>query len=239
MSAPTDPVDRGAATTAPRSAASGARPFWQELLLLLGVAIVLAIFVKTFFVQAFYVPSESMENTLVPDDRIVVQKVSYWFGGSPSRGDVIVFDDPGGWLTPDEDRAPSNPVARALEFVGLYPAGGHLVKRVIGVGGDHVVCCDSQGRITVNGVPLNELAYLPPGTKPSLFPFDVRVPQGYLWVQGDNRSRSEDSRAHAARADPGGGMVPVGDVVGKVFAVVWPFGHAKILHRPATFGTVR
>lgn len=214
------------------------RPFWQELLLLLVIAMVLALVIKTFFVQAFYVPSDSMDNTLVPNDRIVVQKVSLWFGGAPERGDVVVFDDPGGWLRPDEEQKATNPVTRLLEFVGLYPTGGHLVKRVIGVGGDHVVCCDVHGRITVNGVALNEKSYLPPGTQPSLIRFNVRVPKGYLWVQGDNRSDSEDSRAHYTEADPGGGMVPVGDVVGKVFAVVWPLDRAKILHRPATFGSV-
>ena len=102
------------------------------------------------------------ERHLVQNDRILVQKVSYWGGGSPQRGDVVVFSDPGGWLDPAETQAPNNPVARVLELFGLYPTGGHLVKRVIGVGGDEVKCCDAQGRITVNGVPLNEKSYLAP-----------------------------------------------------------------------------
>jgi signal peptidase I len=129
-----------------------------------------------------------------------------------------------------------NPVTRTLELFGLYPTGGHLVKRVIGVGGDHVVCCDKNGLITVNGVPLHEKSYLAAGEKPSLIRFDVRVPKGYLWVQGDNRSNSADSRVHLG--DPGGGFIPDDDVVGKVFMVVWPWDHATVLKRPATFDAV-
>jgi signal peptidase I len=212
-------------------------PAWQETLLLLGLALVLAILLKAFIVQAFYIPSASMNDTLVRNDRILVQKVSYWGGGGPHRGDVVVFSDPGGWLDAQESRPPGNLVARGLETVGLYPTGGHLVKRVIGVGGDEVRCCDSQGRMTVNGVPLNERSYLEPGERPSLIPFDVTVQPGYVWVQGDNRSDSADSRVHLG--DPGGGQVPVDDLVGKVFAVVWPLGHATLLHTPATFGSVR
>jgi len=207
------------------------------MLLLLAVALVLAIVIKAFFMQAFYIPSASMNDTLVENDRILVQKVSYWGGGSPQRGDVVVFADPGGWLDASESRAPGGAMARLLETFGLYPTGGHLVKRVIGVGGDEVKCCDAQGRITVNGVPLNEQSYLARGEQPSLIHFDVKVEPGYLWVQGDNRSNSADSRVHLG--EPGGGQVPADDVVGKVFAVVWPFGHAKLLRTPATFDAVR
>ena len=110
------------------------------------------------------------------------------------------------------------------------------MKRVIGVGGDRVRCCDDQGRVTVNGVPLNEKSYLAEGEKPSLIDFDVEVQQGYIWVQGDNRSNSADSRVHLG--DPGGGQIPVDDVVGKVFMVVWPWDHSKMLERPATFDSV-
>jgi signal peptidase I len=203
--------------------------------LLLLAALVIAVVVKTWLLQAFYVPSASMDDTLVPDDRILVEKPSYWSGG-PQRGDVVVFSDPGGWLDPAQARAGAGPVGTALGALGLHPVGGHLVKRVIGVGGDEVRCCDAAGRITVNGVPLHERSYLPPGQRPSLVRFDVEVSPGYLWVQGDNRSSSADSRAHLG--DPGGGQVPVEDVVGKVFAVVWPFGHAKTLSTPATFGSL-
>ena len=219
-----DPSDTS--STAPRSSASGGRrraarkhlPVWQETILLLGVALVLAIGIKALLMQAFYIPSGSMNDTLVLNDRILVQKVSYWGDGEPQRGDIVVFADPGGWLEAPVDAAGRNPVVRALEVFGLYPSGGHLVKRVIGVGGDRVKCCDDDGRITVNGVPLNEQAYLA---------------EGYLWVQGDNRANSADSRVHLG--DPGGGQVPVAEVVGKVFAVVWPFDHVTLTERPATF----
>jgi signal peptidase I len=231
--------DPGEAATAPRSAVSRHKrqlPVWQELLVLLGLALVLAVVIKAFFLQAFYIPSSSMDDTLVKNDRILVQKVSYWGSGSPQRGDIVVFSDPGGWLGPSETQRGSGPAAKVLQTFGLMPMGGHLVKRVIGVGGDEVKCCDRDGRITVNGVPLNERSYLAPGERPSMVDFDVKVQPGYLWVQGDNRSNSADSRFHLG--DPGGGQVPVDDVVGKVFVVAWPWAHARLLHRPATFAAV-
>jgi len=203
--------------------------------MLVGIALVLAVVVKAFLVQAFYIPSASMNDTLVENDRILVQKVSFWAGG-PERGDVVVFADPGGWLGPADESEPG-PVAAGLEKIGLLPTGGHLVKRVIGVGGDEVKCCDSQGRMSVNGVPLDERSYLAAGEKPSMIDFDVKVQKGYVWVQGDNRSSSADSRVHLG--DPGGGQVPTDDLVGKVFAVVWPLGHATSLSAPATFDSVR
>ena len=177
-------------------------PIWQETFLLLALALLLAIAIKALFMQAFYIPSGSMNDTLVLNDRILVQKVSYWGSGEPERGDIVVFSDPGGWL---DGPAPTNPVVRALEIFGPYPTGGHLVKRVIGVGGDRVKCCDDDGRITVNA-PLNEQAYLAEGEEPSMIDFDVRVEEGYLWVQGDNRSNSADSRAHLG--DPGVARCP-------------------------------
>jgi signal peptidase I len=212
-------------------------PIWQEMLLLLALALVLAVGIKALFLQAFYIPSGSMNDTLVLNDRILVQKVSYWGDGRPQRGDIVVFSDPGGWLDGSAVGAEDSPVAEVLEWFGLYPTGGHLVKRVIGVGGDRVRCCDDEGRILVNGVPLNERGYLAEGERPSLIDFDVRVQPGYIWVQGDNRSNSADSRVHLG--DPGGGQVPVDTVVGKVFAVVWPFDHARVTERPATFDSVR
>ena len=239
QAAPTPDTEPAPVGTASRAAGRDKErrqlPIWQEMLVLLGMALVLAIVIKAFFMQAFYIPSGSMNDTLVLDDRILVQKVSYW-AGEPERGDIVVFSDPGGWLNPGEVRTADNAFARTLETFGLYPTGGHLVKRVIGVGGDRVVCCDKEGRITVDGVALQEQSYLAQGEKPSLIKFDVEVPAGYLWVQGDNRSNSADSRVHLG--DPGGGFIPVDDVVGKVFMVVWPLDHATMVERPATFETV-
>ena len=210
-------------------------PVWQELFLLLGLALVLAVGIKALVMQAFYIPSGSMNDTLVFNDRILVQKISYW-NGDPERGDVVVFADPGGWLSGQEVPRPRNAVVKGLEWVGLFPTGGHLVKRVIAVGGDTVKCCDPKGRVRVNGKPLAEKAYLAPGEEPSLVTFEQVVPEGYLWVMGDNRSQSADSRAHLG--DPGGGFVPVDDVVGKVFAVVWPLDHTKLIRRPDTYEAV-
>jgi signal peptidase I len=207
-------------------------PLWAETILLLVVALLVSAVVKTFFVQMFFVPSGSMRPLFVDDDRIVVQKISYW-AGDVSRGDVVVFDDPGGRWLGSEGVPRLTPVQKALSEVGLYPTGGHLVKRVIGIAGDHVVCCDKQGRVSVNGVPLNEKAYIMPGSAPSDRRFDITVPKGRLWVMGDNRGNSEDSRFHQDL--PGHGTVPVNDVVGKVWAIVWPFGRAHLVHDPKTF----
>ncbi len=209
-----------------------ALPLWQEVIVLLGLALVLAVLVKAFFVQAFFVPSGSMEPQFIQGDRILVEKVSYW-DDDIQRGDVIVFDDPGGWLNAAESRPASGLFQRGLEAVGLYPTGGHLVKRVIGLGGDRVACCDKQGRVTVNGVALREGDYLQPGVEPSEQTFDQEVPEDALWVMGDNRLASGDSRVHLG--DPGGGAVPEEDVVGKVWAIVWPLGRTEVLDRPEIF----
>ncbi|MGZ4438492.1 MAG: signal peptidase I [Oryzihumus sp.] len=207
-------------------------PVWVETVFLLVLALLASAVVKTFFVQMFFVPSGSMRPLFVDNDRILVQKISYW-SGHVQRGDVVVFDDPGGRWLGAETTAPLSPVQKALSEIGLYPTGGHLVKRVIGIGGDHVVCCDAQGRVTVNGVPLNEKSYIIAGAVPSERRFDIHVPAGRIWVMGDNRSNSEDSRYHQNL--PGRGTVPVKDVVGKVWAIVWPLGHARLLHEPSTF----
>lgn len=193
----------------------------REYLTVIVVAVVLSFLVKTFLVQPFWIPSGSMEDTLITGDRIVVNKLP----GSTNdlkRGDVVVFEDPNQWLGQmPESSGAGGAVKKGLQFVGLYPAGdNHLVKRIIGVGGDHVVCCDKQGRITVNGKALNE-TYLRPGERPSLQRFDIRVPEGKLWLMGDNRSNSGDSREH----DDGTGKtgsVPESAVTGKVLVKVWP-----------------
>src|SRR4051812_50133063 len=123
------------------------------MLLLLGIALVLAVLIKAFLMQAFYIPSASMNDTLVQDDRILVQKLSYWGGGDPERGDVVVFADPGGWLEPSASAAPGNPLAKGLEAVGLYPTGGHLVKGGSGGGGGGVPCWGNPGGGPGEGAP--------------------------------------------------------------------------------------
>jgi signal peptidase I len=218
----------------------GARPHipvWQETLILLVIAVLLAVVLKAFFVQAFYIPSESMEPGLVKNDRILVQKVSYWGGGGPQRGDVVVFKDPGGWLGPEDVAGPKNAAAKGLEKIGLYPSGGHLVKRVIGVAGDTITCCDDQGRISVNGQPIDEKGYARPGEIDQNDCYGPMtgdcswtagpVPAGHVFVMGDNRDHSADSTVHMCtegQTDCVPGHEFVGDdlIVGKVLALVWP-----------------
>lgn len=211
-------------------------PVWQESILLVVTAMVMAIIVKTFFLQAFYIPSESMEPTMLPDDKILVQKVSYW-AGSVHRGDIVVFDDPGSWLDASEDKGASNPVQKALEAIGLYPTGGHLIKRVVGVGGDRISCCDDKGRLQVNGQGIDE-PYLLDEAANRDQPFeDQVVPKGYLFVMGDNRNNSADSRAHLG--DPGGGFVKESSVVGKAWLRVWPLGRAGFIDGTDSFDAVK
>ncbi|WP_370614759.1 signal peptidase I [Mumia sp. Pv 4-285] len=207
------------AASRPSSKKRKALPLWQETILLVAIALVLALVVKTFLVQAFWIPSGSMEDTLQIDDRILVQKVSYWTG-EPERGDVVVFDDPGDWLGAGGEQE-LGPVQQVLSVFGLYPAGGHLVKRVIGVGGDRVVCCDAQGRLEINGTSVDEPYLKDKNADASSQRFDVKVPDGRLWLMGDNRDNSADSRAHLG--SPGGGFVNVDAVLGKSWVTVWPF----------------
>jgi signal peptidase I len=245
-------VDKVPDVTRDEAGKSGPVRVVAETVVLVLVAVVLAVLVKTFFVQAFYIPSASMEPGLrggpgsPVNDRILVEKPSYWGSNGPSRGDIIVFKDPGGWLTPQDDAGPTSGVSSWLAKVGLYPSGGHLVKRVIGVAGDKIVCCDKQGRISVNGQPLDEDSYIAPqsqcnGPMAGCGGWTATVPKGRLFVMGDNRGESADSSYHlctpkdASCPDPNAAYVPVSDVVGKVFAVVWPAGDAKWIHRPADF----
>jgi len=212
---------------------------WREVPLLLAIALVLALGIKTFVVQAFFIPSQSMENTIMVGDRVLVNKFSPWFGAQPQRGQIVVFNDPGGWLpdtpTPDTSNVAVRYVKDVFTFVGLLPSDDQhdLIKRVIGVPGDEVKCCDSKGQVTVNGVPLIETSYIFPGAAPSTIPFDVHVKAGFLWVMGDNRADSADSRFHMT--DKFGGMVPISDVVGHAFVLIWPPSRAGGLGVPATF----
>jgi signal peptidase I len=180
-----------------------------------------------------------MEDTLQVGDRVLVNKVVYHLRDI-ERGDVVVFDGTDSFV-PAEVIEPRNPVSGALTWVGqsvgiIPPDGTDFVKRIIGVGGDHVVCCDAAGRITVNDVPLEEESYLYPGDAPSDQEFDVIVPDGMLWLMGDHRSNSADSRAHLG--DPGGGMVPVSRVVGRVMNVLWPLNRISTVPIPESFAAV-
>lgn len=232
-------------------------PLWQETILLLSIALVLAFVIKAFFLQAFYIPSVSMEPGLQVNDRILVQKVSYWGGNSPQRGDVVVFEDPGTWLNDPAADGPSNPVTQVMARIGLYPTGGHLVKRVIGIEGDVVQCCDEEGRILVNGEPLDEpyIVDQPLCNGPELDADacnrgldgweTVPVPEGHMFVMGDNRGQSEDSVARMCQpldtneCVPGPEFVDTDLVVGKVFALVWPRQHWDWITRPdETFADV-
>jgi signal peptidase I len=176
------------------------------------VCLVFLLVLNAFVVQPFQIPSGSMENGLRIGDRVLVNKLAYRFGAEPRRGDVVVFDGTG------------------------YFGRGDYIKRVVGVGGDHVVCCDKKGRIEVNGRSVDESTFLYPGDGPSTVPFKAVVPDGTLFVLGDHRSDSSDSRDHLG--SPGGGMVPVSDVVGRADWIVWPTAHWTRLHRPGAYARV-
>lgn len=211
------------------------RGFWhtvREIVIIVVIALVVSTALKTWVVRSFYIPSASMEDTLQVDDRIMVNQLPFV---KPTRGSIIVFDDPGQWLPPDlTNQYKPNPI---LEFVGLAPsdAGKQLIKRVIGVGGDHVECCDAQGRVSVNGKPIDE-PYVKPGDSPSEIEFSVDVPPNSYWVMGDNRSNSADSRFHM-NAD-GGPFVPADHVVGTVFVISWPARHFTWVHASDAFASV-
>lgn len=214
----------------------------KEIPLLVGVAVLIALVLKTFLVQAFVIPSGSMENTIQIGDRVLVDKLTPWFGSEPQRGDVVVFKDPGDWLAGEQTTKDNDPVVvkqikEVLTWIGLLPSDNDkdLIKRVVGVGGDTVKCCDPRGRVTVNGVPLNE-PYIHPGNKPSDFSFSVTVPPGRLWVMGDHRADSADSRYH--RTEKFSGTVSEKSVVGRAMVIAWPIGHWTRLKEPDTYASV-
>jgi len=200
--------------------------FFRDLLIIFVVALLISFLIKTFLVRSFYIPSGSMENTLLVNDRIIVNELEPKLMPI-QRGDVIVFRDPGGWLLP-QAAVPQNPVAAGLDgllsVIGLSApdSNDHLIKRVIGLPGDHVSCCNVLGQLSVNDVPLSEpYVNLPAGaTAVSKDNFDVVVPANSLWVMGDNRYNSKDSRYNGDT--PGKGFVPIDNVVGRALVISWP-----------------
>lgn len=226
------------------------RGFWRgllagvrEVVIIVVMAMVLSLVIKTWIAQAFFIPSGSMKDTLQVGDRVMVSKLHKQFAGI-QRGDVVVFRDPGGWLPPSASAQPRGQVVEAVQsaltFVGLLPdpADEHLIKRVVGTGGDHVVCCDPQGRITVNGAPISE-PYIHPGDAPSSLTFDIRVPEEAVWVMGDHRSDSQDSRYHPLGGDGDAGSVSRDLIVGRALLTVWPLRNAGVLsNHPAPFAGV-
>ena len=234
-----------APTGAPASTRTRATHFVRDLVVIVVVALLASFLIRTFLIQSFFIPSASMERTLLGDpghhDRILVNRLV------PAviplaRGDVVVFTDPGGWLEGENGTPKAEGVVPAI-LSKLNPLGtdndDHLVKRVIGLPGDHVACCNPLGQMTVNGAALSEpYAVVPPGLSAvSRDPFDVVVPAGELWVMGDNRYNSSDSRAHQNTASKG--FVPVSDVTGRAFVVSWPISRWSWLSNyPDTFGGV-
>jgi signal peptidase I len=238
--------DNGQATARNAAARKRSRSTWRELPILIIVALTIALVIKSFVVQPFYIPSSSMENTLMVGDKVLVSKLVYHFR-TIQPGDVIVFNGVGSWnAAPPATKPASNPFVRAYDatlkplfhsIAGLFgtPIGQtDYIKRVIGVPGDRVACCTARGLVTVNGVPLHESSYLYPGAAPSQMHFSEVVPSGRLWVMGDNRAVSDDSRLR--QADPGGGTIPISQVIGRAFVIVWPPSRWRILPIPSTFG---
>lgn len=227
----------------PPSRRRGLLLFLRDLVVIFVVAVLVSFLIKTFLIRSFFIPSQSMEQTLVQDDRIIVNQLVPEV--TPiERGDVVVFKDPGGWL-PARVEQEQPPVVAAVDwflaFVGLSApdSNDHLVKRVIGLPGDTVACCNALGQVTVNGVPLDEpYVALPPGeTKVSRDDFEVVVPEGSLWVMGDNRYNSKDSRYNTET--PLEGFVPIDNVVGRAVVVSWPVSNWTVLENyPEVFAGV-
>jgi signal peptidase I len=220
--------------SAPATQKKKKKSFGRELLTIVVAAAVLTLLVKAFVVQVYRIPSGSMENTLQVGDRVLVNKVVYHVRGI-ARGDIIVFSGQDSW-GPDAPPPSSDPVVRifddVLSGIGLQNNQTYYIKRVIGLPGDHVACC-TDGKVAVNGVPLSEGSYVYPGNPPSSVKFSEVVPSGHLWVMGDHRSDSEDSRYNTG--DPGGGAIPENQVVGRAFLIIWPPSQIRDLPIPSTF----
>ena len=207
----------------PRRSRRQRMPLWLDTLVTMAVALVIAVLVKTFLVQPFYIPSASMNPTLLTDDKILVSKLSPGIF-ELERGDIIVFEDPGEWIPGDvtEDPTPRVRLMMVLSLVGLAPdpSQDHVVKRLIGLPGDRVTCEEAGGVLSVNGVALEEEPYINPDTGACQNAFDVTVPAGNVWVMGDNRFASADSAYHEEHGD--GGFVPEDNITGKAVVIFWP-----------------
>ena len=220
---------------------SGLAAAAREFVLIVVGALIVSSILRAFVGQMFIIPSESMQNTLLVGDRVVVEKLT-----DVQRGDVVVFEDPGGWLGQEESGQKRGSIGRFFEVVGLLPdsSHGHLIKRLIGMPGDKVACCDSKGRLLVNGKPLDETSYLYPGDAPSAMEFQVTVPAGRVFVMGDHRSESGDSRVHLSDTGPDGGnpgdaaFVPMDKITGRAILVVWPANRFDKLEVPDTFKSI-
>jgi signal peptidase I len=231
--------DHDAGGSPKRSTSRSVWLFVRDILFILVAALIISFVIKTFLIRSFYIPSQSMENTLQVDDRVIVSLLS------PNlvplqRGDVVVFTDPGGWLDAGDTREQAqSPLTDVLAFLGLAAPddNNHLIKRVIGLPGDHVTCCNVTGQLTVNGVPLVEpYLDLPSGvTRDDPYDFSVVVPKGDIWVMGDNRDESADSAYHESHKDATA-FVPLSDVTGQAILISWPISHwATLGNYPATF----
>jgi signal peptidase I len=239
MNTGTGPPGQGAPDDGPKPAHPQRKnkAFWRELVTIVVAAAALTLLVKAFIVQVYRIPSASMENTLMVGDRVLVNKLVYHFR-SIDRGDIVVFSGQGTW-GPDAPPPSSDPAVRVfydvLSGLGLHTDQTYYIKRVIGLPGDHVACCNAQDQVTVNGVALNETSYVAPGgiQEQDYDPFHVTVPAGYVWVEGDNRGDSADSRLHMN--DPGGGAVPINEIVGRAFFKLWPPSQFGDLPIPSDF----
>jgi signal peptidase I len=192
---------------------------WRSLLFIAAVALVGSALIKMFVFQAFYVPSGSMKETLQVSDRFIATR----FGSDVRRGDIVVFYDSAGWMADTQESVALRKSAftRFLKISGIIPSQNNdvMVKRVIGVPGDHVECCNSYQQISVNGAALDE-PYLPEGMYPSMIKFDVVVPENMLFLLGDNRTYSADSRRFLDHSS--GGFVSKDDVIGRATFTIWP-----------------